>query len=116
MSHTKELFQTIGDRIGAHADVRKVYGDPITMEGRTIIPVASVRFGFGAGAEEKKSQDSEAGEAGTGGGGGGMQATPAGVLELTANSTRFIRFHAWEPLLIASVVGFGVGLLVGRRR
>jgi uncharacterized spore protein YtfJ len=84
------------------------------MEGRTIIPVASVRFGFGAGGGPDKRAGLENGEAG--GGGGGMQATPAGVLVVTASGTRFIRFHAWQPLMIAAAAGFVVGLLAGRRR
>ncbi len=45
----QELFQTISERVQRTASVKTVYGDPIAAEGRTIIPVARVRYGFGGG-------------------------------------------------------------------
>ncbi len=47
----QELFQTISERIQTAASVKTVYGDPIAAEGKTIIPVARVRYGFGGVAE-----------------------------------------------------------------
>lgn len=115
MSQTKELLQTIGERIGTQAGVERVYGKPISAEGRTIVPVARVRFGFGAGSGGHRRGENQAPEEG-GGGGGGLQASPVGVIEITTNSTRFIRFDSWQPLAIAAAGGFVAGWLVGRRR
>ena len=59
------------------------YGEPITAEGRTVVPVARVAarggLGFGGPADD-----------GGGGGGGRMSATPVGYIEVTAEGTRFI--------------------------
>lgn len=80
---TEELLATISERLKATADVKVVYGEPQVIEGRTIIPVAVASYGFGAG--------SGGGKQGTGGGGGGgVRVKPLGVLEITAERTRFI--------------------------
>jgi uncharacterized spore protein YtfJ len=47
---------------------KTVIGEHIIVEGKTIIPVTKVSFGFGSGGGEGKKK---AGEEGTGGGGGG---------------------------------------------
>jgi uncharacterized spore protein YtfJ len=114
--NTKDLLQTIGEHIGAHAGVERVYGHPIIVEGRTVVPVSRLRFGFGAGSGGHRRGEKESAEVDGGGGGGGLQATPLGVVEITATNTRFIRFNAWEPLAIAVAAGFAIGWLVGRRR
>jgi hypothetical protein len=46
--------------------VKAAYGEPVTLDGIEIIPVALVHFGFGAGS------DGSGDDAGGGGGGGGM--------------------------------------------
>ena len=108
MSSAKELMETLGERISLEANVKKVYGDPITVEGRTIIPVASIRYGFGAGSGgSRKSQDGDGG-----GGGGGLHAVPVGVLEMTGDRTRFLHFTPWKPIAISAVAGFVLGVLV----
>ena len=109
MSPVKEILELLGERIGFSADARRVYGEPVSVEGRTVIPVARVRFGFGAGASRSKSDDK-----GEGGGGGGAVAAPVGALEITAKGARFIRFNLWEPVAIAAAAGFAAGLLIGR--
>lgn len=57
-----ETFKNVG--------VAKAYGQPVTVAGEEIVPVALVTFGFGGGGE--------GGEGASGGGGGGM-VLPLGV-------------------------------------
>ena len=38
----QDLIKNISERIQSTASVKAVYGDPITAEGKTIIPVARV--------------------------------------------------------------------------
>jgi uncharacterized spore protein YtfJ len=110
MSSVKELLELIGERIGFSADARRVYGEPVSMDGRTVIPVAHVRFGFGAGGGKSKGEDQGEG----GGGGGGAVAAPVGALEITSHGARFIHFNRWQPVAIAAVAGFAAGFLLGR--
>ena len=99
------------ERIQDSASVERVYGDPITAEGRTLVPVARVAYGFGGGFG---SGDGD--EDGEGGGvGGGVDARPLGVLEVTDAETRFVRFTDWRRTALAVGVGLVLGLLLGRR-
>jgi len=50
------LCQSIVNQVGA----KTVFGDPISANGKTIVPVAKVRYGFGGGSS-RKSQDKEEG-------------------------------------------------------
>ena len=87
-----------------------MYGDPVNVGGRTVIPIARVSYGFGAGgSEEVKS------ERGGSGGGAGMSARPVGALEITEAGTRFIPFIDPTRLGMALVVGFLIGLTIGRQ-
>jgi uncharacterized spore protein YtfJ len=108
----KDLLHTVGDHVGGAVSVRNVFGEAIQAEGRTIVPVARVHLGFGAGGGGAKE-----GQIGDGsGGGGGGRATPVGVVEVTAASTRLIRFHLWRPVAVAASTAFLAGFLLGWRR
>lgn len=105
MSDTKEILRIITDRICAVAGARLAFGDPVHAEGRTVIPVARARFGFGVGGGRSKK---------AGGGGGGAVVTPAGIVEITADSAEFIRFARWKPVVLAAAAGFAAGFAVNQ--
>lgn len=73
------LLERLADKLGGRASVTAVYGEPVTADGVTVIPVAKVAFGFGGGAGREvgttKSGDG-------GGGGGGAEAKPLGYIEI----------------------------------
>jgi uncharacterized spore protein YtfJ len=116
MNATDQL-QRIAETIGSTATVKSVFGEPILANGKTVVPVAKVAYGFGAGfgtAKEGPQRDPQ-GEGG--GGGGGVRAFPAGALEITAEGTRFVPFR--DPLWLAAAFMSGVlltALLLARRR
>jgi uncharacterized spore protein YtfJ len=67
MKDVEKLFGTAVNEIERMLNTKTVVGDPITIEGNTLIPLISVGFGFGVGGGE----GSDPGKgAGTGGGGG----------------------------------------------
>lgn len=78
-----QVFRTVVDRMQG---ARLCYGEPVTAEGRTVIPVARVTargglgFGSGPGTDEGEG----------GGGGGNLSAEPVGFIEVTADGTRFV--------------------------
>jgi uncharacterized spore protein YtfJ len=112
--NAQQLLERIADRVSARASVKNVYGDPVVVGARTVIPVAQLRYGFGGGGGSRKGDD----EAG-GGGGGGVAARPSGALEITPDGTRFIRFQDRRATGIALALGFVLGAavaaLAGRR-
>jgi uncharacterized spore protein YtfJ len=103
----QELIRTMSDNLAGSAGVKSVYGDPVTVGDRTVIPVAEVRYGFGAGGGSRKEEEGEGG-----GGGGGVVMTPAGALEISPEGTRFIPFDDRRKLAAAVATGFALGVLI----
>ena len=110
----QELVTAITDRLKASGDVKVVFGEPQVIEGKAIVPVASVAYGFGVGSGMGRR------ERGGGGGGGGVRVKPLGVLEITAEQTRFVPFVDATRLgtlgIAASVVIVWLLLRAFRRR
>ncbi len=113
-----DLLQKVGETLGSTATVKAVFGDPIQANGKTVVPVAKVAYGFGAGAGAGKGGQHEDRQGEGGGGGGGVRAFPAGALEITDGGTRFVPFVDPGPLVAAFMAGLVLGglLLAGRRR
>ncbi|MGW0476305.1 spore germination protein GerW family protein [Streptomyces coeruleorubidus] len=72
------LLERLAEKLGGRASVTAVYGEPITRDGITVIPVARVGFGFGGGAGREVGA-TRTGDGG--GGGGGVEARPLGFIE-----------------------------------
>jgi uncharacterized spore protein YtfJ len=81
------LLERLADRVGAHASIRAVFGEPIVRGDLTIVPVARIRWGFGGGGGH--TDDSPTGAASGHGGGGGVAADPIGYLEIDAGGATF---------------------------
>ncbi|PWI14698.1 sporulation protein [Streptomyces sp. Act143] len=73
------LLERLAEKLGGKASVGAVYGEPITRDGITVVPVARVGFGFGGGAG-RETGTARTGEGG--GGGGGVDARPLGYIEI----------------------------------
>jgi uncharacterized spore protein YtfJ len=117
-----EMLEKISQSLGSSATVKSVFGDPIQVEGKTVVPIAKVAYGFGAGGGSGPRKHNGAGpdnpgeKAEGGGGGGGVRAYPAGALEITATGTRFIPFTDLRWLGGAFAAGALIGsLILGRR-
>ena len=95
----QELFRSLVNQAGA----KSVFADPISSEGRTIVPVAKVRCGFGGGSGKKP------GEKGEGGGGGGFVSKLLGYIEVSTQGTRFVPII--DPLDVALAVGVAMCLV-----
>ncbi len=126
-----DTFKSLSEKLQSTATVKTVYGDPIEAEGKTVLPVARVRYGFGAGGGTTGPLPSANGEDGPDGdepasggaqsgagegGGGGVEVTPVGVIEITPDETRFISFEDRRGLIKAGLIGLLVGLFLLRRR
>ena len=92
------------------ANVNACFGDPVTAEGRTVIPVAKIGYGFAvmSGHEmtaEKKVTEKTAGKAGSSG--GAMRARPLAVVEMTPA-------RVWvEPIVDEQKLALAGALLTG---
>jgi len=75
MEDIEKLVQTTLGEIEKVLNTKTVVGEPITVEGTTIIPLISIGFGFGAGGGSGKGEVKQTSE----GAGGGATAGGAGV-------------------------------------
>ena len=70
---TQALLQSLKESILSQASVKAIYGEPISAQGKTVIPVAKIVYGYGAGAGTGGVGDSRArGEGGGVGDGVGL--------------------------------------------
>lgn len=81
-------LERLSNQLGARADARAVFANPVTKDGVTVIPVARVFGGFGAGMTPGARN---ARPGGLGGGGGGFNAQPVGFIEIDRDGARFRR-------------------------
>ena len=112
---SQSLLQSLHENLGTRAQVKSVFGDPISAEGKTIVPVAKVAYGFGGGSGTGGvGQSSARGEGG--GGGGGVRVVPVGVIEVSDQPTRFVPITDRKKLGGAVLAGVVLGWLLARRR
>jgi uncharacterized spore protein YtfJ len=113
MEDVEKLFKTAVGEIERMLNSKTVVGEPLVIEGNTLIPLISVGFGFGAGGGTGKCK---AGEEGTGGGtGGGGGVKPVALVVINPQGVRV------EPIKggTASVLEKAVetfGQAAGKRR
>ena len=86
MSEIESLIKTTLSEIERILSSKSVVGEPITVEGNTIIPLMSIGFGFGGGGGiGKGGEKGEGGGSGTGGGGG---IKPVGVIVINKDGVK----------------------------
>ncbi|MGD8243808.1 MAG: spore germination protein GerW family protein [Anaerolineae bacterium] len=105
----QELLDTLA-RMRENANVNACFGEPVTVEGRTVIPAARIGYGFGMGVGQGPTTEGEEGTmekmGAGGGGGGGTAASPLAVIEVTSQGTRV------EPVIDRQMVAMA-SMLVG---
>jgi hypothetical protein len=89
---TKGLIESALEHERARASVKAVFGEPLSVDGRTFIPVA------------KMPADASAGAA----------AQPLGVVEISGARTRYVGFAQTKRFAWIAGISAALGLLVGR--
>ena len=82
------LVKTTLGEIEKVLSTKTVVGEPITIQGTTLIPLISVGFGFGAGGGEGKGEAKQKGEGSGGGTGGGAWVRPKAVVIIDKEGVR----------------------------
>jgi uncharacterized spore protein YtfJ len=111
MEDIENMFKTAMGEIERMLNTKTVVGDPITVEGNTLIPLVSVGFGFGAGGGSGKSPGKENNEGSGGGTGGGGGVKPVALIIINKDGVRLepIKGGAASALeKVAEVVGKGM--------
>ena len=95
------LLQSLKESILSQANVKAVYGDPIEAQGKTVIPVAKIIYGYGAGAGTGGVGDTRARGEGA-----------VGVVAISGQQTRFIPITDRKKLTGVAMTGFALGMLI----
>ena len=73
MDNIEKLFDKAVGEIERMLNSKTVVGEPIRIEGNTLIPLVNVGFGFGVGSGEGTEPAKGSGHGGGTGGGGGVK-------------------------------------------
>jgi len=82
MEDIEKLFDKAVTEIERMLNTKTVVGEPITVEGNTLIPLINVGFGFGVGGGKGKEPNKGGGT----GGGGGVK--PVALVIINADGVR----------------------------
>lgn len=86
MKDIENLFGRAIGEVERMLSTKTVVGDPITVDGNTLIPLVSVGFGFGVGGGEGNDPKKGAGTGGGTGAGGGVK--PVAVIIVNKDGVR----------------------------
>ena len=115
------LFQapvrSIFEKFSREKDVALVYGEPIVMENKQVLPVAKVNYFVGGGSGGQLNEE-QAVSIGQGEGGGGVfSIKPIGVYEITDKKVKFKPILPINLILtFVTVMSFGLVLLIKKKR
>jgi sporulation protein YtfJ len=96
----EELMREVVEQLEKLITTKTIVGEPITVAGKTVVPISKVSFGFGSGGGEGK-RDEESGFGG--GGGGGAKIEPVAFLVVSEDEVK---------LLPATGKGIDIGKIV----
>jgi uncharacterized spore protein YtfJ len=88
MDDVEKMVKTTLGEIEKVLDAKTVVGEPIIIEGTTLIPLMSVGFGFAAVSGSGKVEPKQSGEAGGGGTGGGVGLRPIAIIVIDKDGVR----------------------------
>lgn len=93
MEYVENLVKTTLAEIEKVLSTKTVVGEPLALEGITLVPLISAGFGFGAGGGAGKGEAKQKGEASGGGTGGGAWVRPVAVVVVTREGVKI------EPIM-----------------
>jgi uncharacterized spore protein YtfJ len=106
-----DILKTITEEMQKALSSKNAVGDPVTVEGKTVIPLLSLGMGFGAGCSSGKVDNP-----GGNGGGGGLGVKPVAVIIIDQQGVRVERLKEAQHTLIEHVADAVPKLLEGLTR
>ncbi|SES30447.1 GerW family sporulation protein [Psychrobacillus sp. OK032] len=104
-------IRSVFDKFSRAKDASLVYGEPIELDRKQVLPVAKVNYYVGGGGGYSDMGEEESTAQGEGGG-GYFSIKPVGVFEITPEKVKFKPIiNMYFVLTILSVVTLGLGFL-----
>ena len=88
MEHVDRLLKSSTEEMERLLSSKSVVGEPINVNGYTVVPLLSVGFGFGAGGGTGKGKEGHGGEGYGGGTGGGGGVKPVAALIISPDGVK----------------------------
>ncbi len=102
MKDVENLFSKAIAEIERMLNTKTVVGEPIVVEGNTLIPLVSVGFGFGVGGGEGTDPNKGGGTGGGTGGGGGVK--PVAMIVVNKDGVRIEPIKGGTASVLEKVV------------
>lgn len=107
-------IRSIFEKFSRAKDASLVYGEPLELENKRVLPVAKVNYYVGGGGGYSDASENTSAAQGEGGG-GYFAIKPLGVFEITSEKVKFKPvINIYFILTIFSVVTLGLGFLLKR--
>lgn len=90
----KGIMDTTMEKIRAMVDADTVIGDPITVDGATVIPVSKVSFGLATGGSDFSGKGNT--PMFGGGGGAGVSITPVAFIVVKGQEVKMLQIYKDE--------------------
>jgi uncharacterized spore protein YtfJ len=95
-SSTVEILSGISETLRSLTDPNRLLGTPVSVQGRTLVPVAMIAFGLGGGGGAGEGRINSrllsltpgSGSGAGDGGGGGASLSPVGVIEVGESESK----------------------------
>lgn len=108
---TEEIVKQVTHAVEQEGNAKVVFGAPVKLDSKTVIPVAAVRFGGGAGGARADGEVSTLARAiFSGGGGGGFDVRPVGFIHESEGRVEYTPIHLDvrnKPFLTEAASGLG---------
>ena len=114
MEHVESLLKATLAEIERLLSTRTVVGEPIHLEGQTIIPLVAVGFAVGAGGGSGKNQKTATLEGLGGGSGAGGGVKPVAVIIASKDGVRLESVRRGAATVVEKV-GQAVGHIIEKR-
>jgi uncharacterized spore protein YtfJ len=114
MEHVENLLKTTLAEIERLLTTRTVVGEPINVDGRTLVPLVSIGFGFGAGGGSGREQKTINGEALGGGSGGGGGIRPVAIVVIDKDGVRVEPVRKAAATMVEKI-GEAIGKIAEKR-
>jgi len=112
MKDMESLFAKAIGEIERILNSKTVVGDPVTVEGHTLIPIVSVGFGFGVGVGEGTDPKRGGGSGGGTGAGGGVK--PVAVIIVSKDGVRVESLKSGAASLLEKVADVAARFAPGK--
>ena len=109
-------IRSIFEKFSREKDVSLIYGEPIIMDNKRILPVAKVNYFVGGGGGGGFTDEQNASGQGEGAG-GAFSIKPVGVYEITEENVKFKPILPINQLLtVFSIITLGLAFLLKKSR